>query len=151
MESPSIPSTRRPSVQTDRYSRQVLFPGIGVEGQQRLAAGHIAVVGCGAGPGSGDDGGSLPGGGAGGAPGGPAVGGAPGGAGSAGGGVAGGVVGTFGSDASEEATHSLAVTKVSLPERMFASAKSHTMGIACRWNRCPRFSLVGFHVVSEQE
>lgn len=32
----------------ERYSRQVLFPGIGPEGQRRLAASHIAVVGCGA-------------------------------------------------------------------------------------------------------
>lgn len=33
---------------TDRYSRQVLYPGIGAEGQKKLAAGHVAVVGCGA-------------------------------------------------------------------------------------------------------
>ena len=32
----------------ERYSRQVLFRGIGAEGQRRLAAGHVAVVGCGA-------------------------------------------------------------------------------------------------------
>jgi molybdopterin-synthase adenylyltransferase len=32
----------------DRYSRQVLFQGIGVEGQCRLAASHAAIVGCGA-------------------------------------------------------------------------------------------------------
>jgi molybdopterin/thiamine biosynthesis adenylyltransferase len=32
----------------DRYSRQVLFPGIGREGQAKLAQGHIAIVGCGA-------------------------------------------------------------------------------------------------------
>src|SRR5215467_12225794 len=32
----------------DRYSRQVLFPGIGPQGQARLAQGRIAVVGCGA-------------------------------------------------------------------------------------------------------
>jgi adenylyltransferase/sulfurtransferase len=31
-----------------RYSRQVLFPGIGSLGQQRLALGHVAVVGVGA-------------------------------------------------------------------------------------------------------
>jgi molybdopterin-synthase adenylyltransferase len=31
-----------------RYSRQVLFPGIGAEGQRRLAASRIAIVGCGA-------------------------------------------------------------------------------------------------------
>src|SRR5437763_5587802 len=32
----------------DRYSRQILFPGIGAEGQRRLSASSIAVVGCGA-------------------------------------------------------------------------------------------------------
>jgi adenylyltransferase/sulfurtransferase len=32
----------------DRYSRQVLFPGIGAEGQKRLAASRVAIVGCGA-------------------------------------------------------------------------------------------------------
>src|SRR5271170_2614682 len=32
----------------ERYSRQVLYPGIGAAGQRRLAQGHVAVVGCGA-------------------------------------------------------------------------------------------------------
>jgi len=32
----------------ERYSRQILFRGIGVEGQRRLAAGRAAIVGCGA-------------------------------------------------------------------------------------------------------
>ena len=32
----------------DRYSRQVLFPGIGREGQKRLAESSVAIVGCGA-------------------------------------------------------------------------------------------------------
>ncbi len=32
----------------ERYSRQVLFPPIGAEGQRRLAAARIAIVGCGA-------------------------------------------------------------------------------------------------------
>lgn len=32
----------------ERYSRQILFRGIGAEGQRRLAAGKVAVVGCGA-------------------------------------------------------------------------------------------------------
>ena len=32
----------------DRYSRQVLFQGIGAEGQRRLANSRVAVVGCGA-------------------------------------------------------------------------------------------------------
>ena len=31
-----------------RYSRQILFPGIGAEGQKKLAAARIAIVGCGA-------------------------------------------------------------------------------------------------------
>lgn len=32
----------------ERYSRQILFLGIGAEGQRRLAAGRVAIVGCGA-------------------------------------------------------------------------------------------------------
>ncbi len=32
----------------ERYSRQVLFSGIGVEGQQKIAASHAAIVGVGA-------------------------------------------------------------------------------------------------------
>lgn len=32
----------------ERYSRQVLFAGIGEQGQAQLAAGHVAIVGCGA-------------------------------------------------------------------------------------------------------
>ena len=32
----------------DRYSRQRLFPAIGNEGQLKLAAAHVAIVGCGA-------------------------------------------------------------------------------------------------------
>lgn len=32
----------------DRYSRQILFPGIGVDGQRRLAKSHAVIVGCGA-------------------------------------------------------------------------------------------------------
>jgi len=32
----------------ERYSRQILFQGIGAEGQKRLAAARVAVVGCGA-------------------------------------------------------------------------------------------------------
>src|SRR6266705_1381427 len=32
----------------ERYSRQVLFPGIGEMGQQRLLTGRVAIVGCGA-------------------------------------------------------------------------------------------------------
>jgi molybdopterin/thiamine biosynthesis adenylyltransferase len=33
---------------SERYSRQVLFPGIGVDGQERLAKVAVAIVGCGA-------------------------------------------------------------------------------------------------------
>jgi adenylyltransferase/sulfurtransferase len=32
----------------ERYSRQVLFPGVGVEGQHKLSAARITIVGCGA-------------------------------------------------------------------------------------------------------
>ena len=32
----------------ERYSRQILFPPVGPEGQQRLAAARVAIVGCGA-------------------------------------------------------------------------------------------------------
>jgi molybdopterin/thiamine biosynthesis adenylyltransferase len=32
----------------ERYSRQVLYPGIGERGQRQLAGSHVAVVGCGA-------------------------------------------------------------------------------------------------------
>jgi adenylyltransferase/sulfurtransferase len=35
-------------VEKDRYSRQILFSGIGPEGQQRILDAHIVVVGCGA-------------------------------------------------------------------------------------------------------
>jgi adenylyltransferase/sulfurtransferase len=46
---PQIPSPiADPITDKDRYSRQVLFAGIGEAGQQRLAAAHVAIVGCGA-------------------------------------------------------------------------------------------------------
>jgi len=32
----------------ERYSRQVLFPGIGAEGQKKLASSRVVIVGCGA-------------------------------------------------------------------------------------------------------
>ena len=35
-------------MEPDRYSRQILFPGIGAAGQQRLGASRVAIVGCGA-------------------------------------------------------------------------------------------------------
>src|ERR1700758_4897314 len=33
---------------SERYSRQILYPGIGTEGQRKLAAARVALVGCGA-------------------------------------------------------------------------------------------------------
>jgi molybdopterin/thiamine biosynthesis adenylyltransferase len=36
------------SIGSDRYSRQILFPGIGPTGQQLLASAHVAIVGVGA-------------------------------------------------------------------------------------------------------
>ncbi len=47
---PSQPSSAVPSPisDADRYSRQILFAGIGQRGQQQLAAAHVAIVGCGA-------------------------------------------------------------------------------------------------------
>jgi adenylyltransferase/sulfurtransferase len=35
-------------VTDNRYSRQILFPGIGESGQRRLATAHVAIAGCGA-------------------------------------------------------------------------------------------------------
>src|ERR1051325_6901302 len=37
-----------PQPTTDRYSRQILFSGIGSEGQSRLAQSRIVIIGCGA-------------------------------------------------------------------------------------------------------
>src|SRR5258708_15861861 len=37
-----------PNNPDDRYSRQILFHGIGADGQKRLAGARIAIVGCGA-------------------------------------------------------------------------------------------------------
>jgi len=49
---PASPDSNSPAAgiieDKDRYSRQVLFSGIGATGQQRLAAAHVAIVGCGA-------------------------------------------------------------------------------------------------------
>ena len=42
------PPIEASAVIDERYSRQVMFAGIGVEGQRKLAAGHVAIVGCGA-------------------------------------------------------------------------------------------------------
>jgi len=38
----------QPSLPRERYSRQILFRGIGEEGQRKLAAAHVAIIGCGA-------------------------------------------------------------------------------------------------------
>jgi molybdopterin-synthase adenylyltransferase len=40
--------TISPDDPDDRYSRQILFPGIGPAGQQLLAAAHVAIIGVGA-------------------------------------------------------------------------------------------------------
>ncbi len=48
---PATPDNRPPQADpaaAERYSRQVLFPGIGAEGQNKLAASHVAIAGCGA-------------------------------------------------------------------------------------------------------
>ncbi|GAA3761530.1 ThiF family adenylyltransferase [Terriglobus aquaticus] len=42
------PGTGQAEERWDRYSRQILFRPVGLEGQQRLAEAHVAVVGCGA-------------------------------------------------------------------------------------------------------
>jgi len=38
----------RDSEISDRYSRQILFRGIGTDGQRKLASARVAIVGCGA-------------------------------------------------------------------------------------------------------
>ena len=45
----SVPATSEPALSdSDRYSRQILFAGIGESGQRRLSHSHVAIVGCGA-------------------------------------------------------------------------------------------------------
>ena len=46
-ENPVATSEQRSGVD-ERYSRQVLFRGIGVEGQRKLSLARVAIVGCGA-------------------------------------------------------------------------------------------------------
>ena len=46
--SPRTDSVANQIADRERYSRQVLFAGIGERGQRRLAAGHVAIIGCGA-------------------------------------------------------------------------------------------------------
>jgi adenylyltransferase/sulfurtransferase len=45
---PAAPFGAGPLAQGDRYSRQTLFAGIGPDGQERLRAATVAIVGCGA-------------------------------------------------------------------------------------------------------
>jgi adenylyltransferase/sulfurtransferase len=47
-QNPVSTEKTRPILDSDRYSRQILFAGIGAPGQQRLAAAHVAIIGCGA-------------------------------------------------------------------------------------------------------
>lgn len=52
-ESQLLPRTLPPEKDSrisdaERYSRQILFAGIGVAGQQKLAGTHVGIVGCGA-------------------------------------------------------------------------------------------------------
>jgi adenylyltransferase/sulfurtransferase len=37
-----------PQAQSERYSRQILFAPIGVEGQERLSRARVVIIGCGA-------------------------------------------------------------------------------------------------------
>ncbi len=49
MPSPQAdPAAPPPIDDRERYSRQVLFPGIGADGQLALLRAHVAIVGCGA-------------------------------------------------------------------------------------------------------
>jgi adenylyltransferase/sulfurtransferase len=43
-----VTSLAHETTQTERYSRQILFRGIGEEGQRKLMGSRIAIVGCGA-------------------------------------------------------------------------------------------------------
>lgn len=45
---PQLDSSVADSSLSERYSRQILFRGIGAEGQRRLSSARIAIVGCGA-------------------------------------------------------------------------------------------------------
>jgi molybdopterin/thiamine biosynthesis adenylyltransferase len=41
-------ASHQPILDTERYSRQILFPGIGATGQHLLASAHVAIIGVGA-------------------------------------------------------------------------------------------------------
>jgi len=44
-----LPNRTEPAIpESDRYSRQILFPGIGATGQHLLASAHVAIIGIGA-------------------------------------------------------------------------------------------------------
>jgi molybdopterin-synthase adenylyltransferase len=44
-----LPNRIEPAIpESDRYSRQILFPGIGATGQHLLASAHVAIIGIGA-------------------------------------------------------------------------------------------------------
>jgi molybdopterin-synthase adenylyltransferase len=45
---PPPPPITHPNIHNDRYSRQILFPGIGPTGQQLLRSAHVAIIGVGA-------------------------------------------------------------------------------------------------------
>ncbi len=44
----ALPGTSPAGTPLDRYSRQMIFPGIGVDGQRRLLASRVTLCGCGA-------------------------------------------------------------------------------------------------------
>jgi adenylyltransferase/sulfurtransferase len=46
--SAAVTPSAGPISDEERYSRQILFPGIGAEGQRRLSLAHVAIAGCGA-------------------------------------------------------------------------------------------------------
>ncbi len=48
MSPTSATASSAPTSISERYSRQILFSGIGASGQQKLLASHVAIVGCGA-------------------------------------------------------------------------------------------------------
>ena len=44
----NTPARPNPITDHDRYSRQILFPGIGPTGQHLLSSAHVAIIGVGA-------------------------------------------------------------------------------------------------------